>query len=457
MSLKYFGTDGIRGKYGTLPITEQFATKVGFGLVSYLNSTLQGEQTCTVVIGRDPRYSGAALEAAFSSAFSKAGFKVHSLGIVPTPQVAFAVGELAATVGLAITASHNPVSDNGFKFFKSDGTKFTIEEEMQIESHIDALDETEISTDPSPAAPPSNRTPFNVKSSYFKKLRSIFSRLDLSGMRILVDTANGATCNTTPEFLRSLGAEILQMGHTPDGHNINSDVGSEYPDALCAGVVREKCDLGVAHDGDGDRVVVINRDGKVLSGEHFLAIIAAYSPGISSNANTPLVTTSMSNFALDSFLKKRGIEVRRTDVGDRNVAYQMFEDGSPFGGENSGHYICADVLKTGDGLVAFLKLLEAIDASGKTLTQLKSELPLYPSKLLNLRVAQKLPLDHLTTLNEATLAAEQKINGNGRVMLRYSGTENKLRILAECESKVILESTLASLEHAARTDLKVLS
>ena len=457
MSLKYFGTDGIRGKYGAAPITEGFATKVALGLVSYFESSRQGEPANSVVIGRDPRFSGAALETAFTKAFSDAGFQVYSLGIVPTPQVAFAVGELAATVGLAITASHNPASDNGFKLFKSDGTKFTIEEETAIEAHIDALDETTTSTDSSQAVRPLNHTPVNVKTSYFKKLSSVFSGLDLTGMRIVVDTSNGATCSTTPDFLRSLGAEVLQMGNTPDGNNINAGVGSEYPDALCAEVVREKCDLGVAHDGDGDRVVVINKDGTVLSGEHFLAIVAVYSPSISSNAKNPLVTTSMSNFALDSFLKQRGIEVVRTDIGDRNVAYQMFEGSSLFGGENSGHYICADVMKTGDGLVAFLKLMEAVHASGKTLFQLKNELELYPSKLLNLLVAQKLPLDKLISLQEATSEAEQKINGKGRVMLRYSGTENKLRILAECESEDVLESTLATLEHAARTDLEVLS
>ena len=456
MSLKYFGTDGIRGTFGTEPITEQFATKVALGVANYLNTRQSGELNKSVVIGRDPRFSGERLENAFFKAFCNAGFKVWSLGIVPTPQVAFAVGELNATVGLAITASHNPVSDNGFKFFKSNGTKFTIEEEIEIESYIDASSETTASAGSLQATDQSSYTSFDVKPAYFDKLRRVFSGLDLSGMRIIVDTANGATCGTTPEFLRSLGAEVLQMGDTPDGKNINTGVGSEYPDALSAAVVAEKCDIGVAHDGDGDRVVVIDPTGDVLSGEHFLAIISAYSPSISSSSRTPLVTTSMSNFALDSFLKHRNIDVQRTDVGDRNVAYQMLENSSPFGGENSGHYICADVLKTGDGLVAFLKLMEAVHASGKNLIQLKNELQLYPSKLLNLRVANKLPLEHLTALQDATRAAEEKINGNGRVMLRYSGTENKLRILAECESHDVLESTLASLERAARADLEVL-
>ncbi len=457
MSLKYFGTDGIRGNYGSDPITESFAQKMALGLVSFLHTEITDpEKKVSVVIGRDTRFSGKSLTQAFSEVFEQKGIRVLDIGVMPTPQIAFAVNHFEATLGLAITASHNPVSDNGFKLFNADGTKFSPKTESLIESHIDGP----VNTKPFLTIERASRTPKDLGTeltlAYFEKLRSHFNALDLKGKRIVVDTANGATYKTTPSLLESLGAKIICIANQPNGQNINAQVGSEYPDPLVQKVIETSCDFGIAHDGDGDRVILVDSNGEVLSGEHFLAIIARYSPSIGCSKTRPLVTTTMSNFALNSYLQEAGIETLRTDVGDRNVAYKMFEHKCGFGGENSGHYICSDVLRTGDGLVAVLKLLEAIQATGKSLADLKSEMRLYPSELLNLRVKAKLPLESLKTLQSAISSAESQTEGQGRVLLRYSGTENKLRILVECASATILNKVLAELNAAVLSDLEVL-
>jgi len=458
MSLQFFGTDGIRGTYGKAPISEDFAVKIAIGVTSYLKSvTIDPSRDLKVVIGRDTRFSGPALTQAFVGEFRRLGVVVFDLGVLPTPQIAFALMHFNADLGLAITASHNPVSDNGFKFFKSNGVKFTIDEEQCIETHINqpALSIPEILENESSSNDTTKISGSDVTNFYLKKLETEFKDVNLKGIRILIDTANGATCFTSPKLLKSLGADIQIIGGTPDGHNINAGVGSEHPENLRKLVTEGNFDFGIAHDGDGDRVIVVKNNGEILSGEHFMGIVARYSPSIPCNPDRPLITTSMSNFALNSYLTDQNIETVRTDVGDRNVAYQMFEKGCLFGGENSGHYICADILRTGDGLVAVLKLFEAIQNSGKTLNELCSEMILYPSRLLNLKVSEKKPLENLDILAKAVSEAESHINGRGRILLRYSGTENKLRILAECPTQIMLDSILEKLEEAARNDLVV--
>jgi len=456
MSLKYFGTDGIRGTYGSDPITETFAQTIARGIVSYLKLSNENESdNLSIVIGRDTRFSGPKLSKAFADLFQQAGITVIDLGTIPTPQVAFAVAHLRATLGLSVTASHNPVNDNGFKLFKADGTKFSPEEESILEHHIEHPNQFALSPQPA-SGEKGNISGESVTQAYFKKLRSLFPSLNLSGIRIFLDTANGATCFTTPQFLKQLGAEVLTIGDQPDGQNINAGVGSEYPEMLCQQVKATSSDYGIAHDGDGDRVVIVDASGSLLSGEHFMGIIARYSPTIACSTQRPLVTTSMSNYALNAYLEAVNVKTIRTDVGDRNVAYQMFSRNCLFGGENSGHFICADVLKTGDGLVAVLKLFEAIESSGKPLSDLVAEMHLYPSKLLNLKIRQKRPLESLLTLQQAIVESEQQIAGKGRVLTRYSGTENKLRILVECASSRLLDSLISKLDYAARMDLEVI-
>lgn len=457
MNLQYFGTDGIRGTYGTVPITESFASQVAAGLVMYLARHVNREgPTRSVVMARDTRFSGPALSAAFAAVLEGAGIQVHDLGVVPTPQVAFATSFLQADLGLAITASHNPVSDNGFKLFRSDGTKFAASQEAEIEACIQACARA-VHPVPSMVEPFYHATALGkrVTQSYFEILNRRFRNVSLQGFSIVVDTANGATCATTPAFLDSLGAQVHVIANQPDGHNINQGVGSEHPEALRQTVLQKGADLGIAHDGDGDRVQFVDSDGSMVSGEHFLAILARYSPTLACSSDRALVTTTMSNFALDAYLQQSGIPVVRTDVGDRNVAECMRERDCMLGGENSGHFICGDVLGSGDGLVAVLKLLETLRATNRSLQDLCSEMPLYPSSLLNLHIRKKLELSSLPTLVQATRKAEEMIDGKGRVLLRYSGTENKLRILVECASESMMKTILSQLEAAARADLEV--
>ena len=450
MSLKYFGTDGIRGPYGKTPIVEAFAEQTADGLVRYLHQA--GSQEYTIVIGRDTRASGVSLSRAFAGRFCQLGCQVIDLGVLPTPQVAFAVTHYRADLGLTITASHNPVEDNGFKLFNASGTKFTPEQEEEIEACIDATEPIETA-----ASGEIVENKGEVTRLYLDRLRSLFSGLDLKGMRIAVDTANGATSLVTPEFLSSLGATVYAIANQPDGKNINARVGSEHPEFLRKQVAGMQCDLGIAHDGDGDRVVIVDKAGDLLSGEHFMAIIAKYGCGNSATATNPLVTTIQSNLALDKFVKGLGASVTRTAVGDRNVVYEMLARNATFGGENSGHYVFSDVLPTGDGLVAALKLIEVILKTGRDLKDLASELTLYPSKIVNLRIAEKLPFENLPILTANRKRVIEELGDDGRVLLRYSGTENKLRILVECESEAKLETLMNELVAAATADLDVIS
>ncbi len=455
-----FGTDGIRGTYGEDPITELFASRVAAGLGQYLRRR-DGTATDShsVVMARDTRFSGPALAAAFAQGFECQGIQVIDLGVLPTPQVAFATHHLGASLGLAITASHNPVQDNGYKLFRTDGTKFEADEEAVIEQCIITCEPG--SFKPPPANPArlfqATEHGLAISQAYQNRLRAAFSHLRLHGMRIVVDAANGATSHTTPLFLKSLGADVHPVACEPDGHNINCAVGSEHPEMLQQLVKETGADLGVAHDGDGDRVLVVNAEGQLVSGEQVLALLARYSPTLGCDGDHALVTTQMSNFALDAYLKEGGIPVLRTDVGDRNVAVCMRQRGCHLGGENSGHFICADILGSGDGLVAVLKLLETMHATGRSLQELCREVALFPSHLLNLVVSEKRDFASLPTLTQAMREVEAQIEGKGRVLVRYSGTENKLRILVECASDELVHHHLTHLERAARADLHMLT
>ena len=448
MSLKYFGTDGIRGSYGKDPISELFAEKVALGLSQYLLD--RHGKSPLVAIGRDTRESGVSLKDAFAKTFSRCGIQVLDLGVVPTPVVSFAVTAHQATLGVAITASHNPACDNGFKLFNASGTKFTPEDEAEFELLIDQ----------SPSIPDSSSkiAEDNGKTGdlYLKHLKANFSDLNLNGLKIAVDTANGATTGWTPRLLKSLGADVIQIGDQPDGQNINDGVGSECPDILSRVTVENACDLGIAHDGDGDRAVWVDESGHLLTGENFMAIIAKYGPSNKVSADQPLITTVQSNLALDYAISDLGAKLHRTSVGDRNLIHAMKETGGKFGAENSGHYIFTDVLPTGDGLIATLKLLQVLQIQNSRLSAFARELKLYPSRLLSLKVAEKKPIEQLSNLRQAEEDLVKKVDGKGRVMIRYSGTENKIRILLECESELLLEKGSERLRKAAGKDLEIL-
>jgi phosphoglucosamine mutase len=448
MALEFFGTDGIRGRYGLPPIHEGFACVLARACLRFLD--LKGVAHPLVVMGRDTRASGVCLSEAFAAAFEAGGGQVLDLGVIPTPQVAFQVRERSCDLGLAITASHNPFTDNGFKLFAPGGCKFSVEDEMAIEAHIRAV----TCAGARPAGGYLCRThvedPVAAYEAYLKKC---FPSLRLDAFHVVLDCANGATWQSSPRLLRAFGAKVDCIGVEPDGENINRGVGSECPQALQERVRATGADLGIAHDGDGDRLVLCDRLGNLISGEHFLGWIARF--GASDNRSRPdhpLVTTRQSNLALDRWVQEGQGCVLRTDIGDRHVTEALVREQASFGGENSGHYVFRDILPTGDGLVAALKLMESVILSGKPVEAIRESFALYPSRLLNVKLPCKPPMESLLHLQSCIAGIESELNGDGRVMVRYSGTEPKIRLLVECASAAGVETHLESLQNALRKD-----
>jgi phosphoglucosamine mutase len=448
MALEFFGTDGIRGRYGLPPIHEGFACVLARACLRFLD--LKGVAHPLVVMGRDTRASGVGLSEAFAAAFEAGGGQVVDLGVIPTPQVAFQVRERSCDLGLAITASHNPFTDNGFKLFAPGGCKFSVEEEMAIEAQIRAV--TCSGARPSGGYLCRTRLEDPI-ASYEAYLMKGFPFLRLDAFHVVLDCANGATWQSSPRLLRAFGAKVDCIGVEPDGENINRGVGSECPQALQERVRATGADLGIAHDGDGDRLVICDHEGRLLSGEHFLGWMARYgAPGNQSRAGHPLVTTRQSNLALDRWVLAGDGSVLRTDIGDRHVTEALAREQASFGGENSGHYVFRDILPTGDGLVAALKLMESLLATGKPAAALAEAFSLYPSRLLNVKLPGKPPMESLLHLQTCMAGIESELNGDGRVMVRYSGTEPKIRLLVECASAAQVEVYLARLQEALRKD-----
>lgn len=448
MSLKYFGTDGIRGEYGKNPLTPELVRRLGFALGRYLEKKYP-DQPRHVVIGRDPRASGEEIEALLSEGLCLRDAHIFRLGIVPTPAVSLVVDELHAQLGIAITASHNPASDNGIKLFSKEGTKLPLSEEAFIEELM------------AEARPPKDRKvstcgfDHDGEAIYVNYLRSLLHQGCLHDWRIVLDTANGATCKTSPAVLKHYGAEIIHLGDDPAGHNINQGVGSEHPEKLAQAVRQHKADLGIAHDGDGDRVVLCDELGNIVDGEKVLGILAWYALSRNKLGANTLVTTIQSNTALDTRLAKLNAKVERVDIGDRHVAHRMKELEATLGGENSGHIICQEHLPTGDGLIAALKIIEVMQASRRKLSSLATEFPLYPQKMLSLKVPEKVPLEKLHTLQAARKTLESQLSGAGRILIRYSGTEPKIRLMVEGEDPDMLEKGLEKLREALEEDLQV--
>lgn len=449
MMRKYFGTDGIRGKFGGPHINPEFAYRVGAALGRYLRKS-NASGPLTVVIGRDTRLSGRVLSDALVQGLNSHGVCVHDSGIVPTPAVALAIVERQADLGIAITASHNPSSDNGIKLFNDKGHKLNDAAEAEIEALIDkaAFPSGEV------ALPQS--TGFDGASLYTDHLSSLMEENCLVGWTIVLDTAHGATTETSPAVFKRWGAELHLIGNHPDGENINSGVGSEYPDTLGAAVRAHKANIGIAHDGDGDRLVVCDENGAILDGDVLLGIYGMHALRKGTLSKQTLVATIQSNLGLDAAIKSAGGMVDRVDIGDRNVAERMRLSGSNIGGENSGHVIFSDIMTTGDGLLAAIKLLDLMRQLEKPLSLLVDDVKLFPQKTLNLMVVEKLPLDELSTLATAIQTVETNFGDEGRVLVRYSGTECKLRLLVEGKDHRAVTVALEAIETAARTDLNVI-
>jgi phosphoglucosamine mutase len=442
----YFGTDGVRGAYGGLVMNEDFAARLGCAAAEWLRVAGTRPETAKVLIGRDTRFSGPALEAAIARGLSAGGVRVVSLGVVPTPAVSRAVVMHKAALGVVITASHNPAEDNGIKFFGPRGVKLTDEDELRIEQLLPArAPDAELRMENLPAV-----------DDYVAATQTLLPPGALQGWRIVVDTANGATCDTTPRVLRGLGAEVMALGDSPDGRNINAGVGSEHPEKLAARVRAGSARLGIAHDGDGDRCILCDENGDVLDGDEILTILATHALSQGRLPKNTLVVTVQSNLGVDAAIAAAGGRVLRTAVGDRYVIERMLADGATLGGESSGHIICAEISPTGDGLVAALKTIEVMLATGKPLSELRRRLRKFPQKAAALKVREKKPLEALPTLSDAIRALETDLGTQGRVLVRWSGTEAKLRLLVEGPTDAVVNAGLARLDAAARSELDVL-
>lgn len=443
-SRKYFGTDGVRGTYGSDVMNEAFAWRLGAAAAQFART--RQPKTEIVFIGRDTRASGESLERALASGLASAGLKPVSLGVIPTPAVSFALRTTPAALGVVITASHNPAADNGIKFFGSDGTKLSDADELAIEqllpAHVGETAGIALAT-------------HDAQTTYIAAVRRILPEGALRGWKIVLDTANGAACITSRTVLEQLGAELVLLGNSPDGNNINAEVGSQHPEKLCATVLREQARLGIAHDGDADRCVLCDERGMALDGDEILTILAVHELQTGSLVANALVLTVQSNLGVDQAVAAAGGTVSRTAVGDRYVSERMLATGARLGGESSGHVICADVAPTGDGLVAALKVIAVMRATAKPLSELRTVLKKFPQGTASLRVREKIPLEKLRALPAEIRALEDELGARGRVLVRYSGTEPKLRLMVEGPDDATVAGALQRLDVAARSELVV--
>ncbi|MFQ3309725.1 MAG: phosphoglucosamine mutase [Porticoccaceae bacterium] len=432
MARKYFGTDGIRGTVGQHPITADFMLKLGYAAGKVLTRDTKVKKR--VLIGKDTRVSGYMFEAALESGLIAAGVNVDMLGPMPTPAIAYLTRAFRASAGIVISASHNPVADNGIKFFSADGYKLPDEVELEIERLIDEPLTTNDSFNLGKARRISDATGRYVE---FCK-GSLPSQFNLTGFKIVLDCANGATYNAAPKVFKELGAKVITMANEPNGFNINDQCGSTYMEGVCARVVEEKADFGIALDGDGDRVLFSDANGEVVDGDELIYIIAQHRHQSAMGCNG-VAGTLMSNLGMELALKDLGIPFLRTKVGDRYVVEALKENGWSLGGEGSGHVLCSDLNTTGDGIVAALQVIRAISDSGKSLAELKTGMQKFPQIMINVRLAKKVDISNNSAINSAVADAEKKLAGRGRVLLRPSGTEPLIRVMAEGDDQALVE------------------
>jgi len=444
MKRKWFGTDGIRGEYGGSVLNDSLAYRLGRAAGSWLKQ----QKLCPKVpIGRDTRRSGEVLLRSLTLGFLAEGVDVVDLGVLPTPGVAVALQAWNLNLGVVITASHNPARDNGIKFFGTGGEKFDDAWESEIEAIMEGIEEQ-----PVPDEDPEPKT-YDGLSLYLNKVRRHFPGLNLEGRTIVIDTANGATCQASPIILKELGACVIQMGDSPNGENINDGVGSEHAEGLSKAVIRNQAWMGIAHDGDGDRLVMCDAQGTVVPGETLLYLLAVLSNESGLLRQSVVVTTNQSNLGLDAALEKSGIRTVRTDIGDRYVLKAMLDEGYNLGGENSGHFILGDYNPTGDGLMTALSILEYLLQSRSSLSDWLKKLTLYPSKSSALKMSSKPDLSSMPEYTALTDELCEQLEGAGRLHIRYSGTEPKLRLLVEAASTELLDTVWTRLNEGLRSIL----
>lgn len=440
MGRKYFGTDGIRGRVGAGPINPEFVLKLGWAAGKVFARAHKGKGRSKIIIGKDTRISGYMFEAALEAGLVAAGVDVMMLGPMPTPAIAYLTRTFHAQAGIVISASHNAYHDNGIKFFSGEGTKLPDSVELEIERQLDEKMTTVESANLGKVERMND-----APGRYIEFCKStVPSGFSLDGLKIVVDCAHGATYHVAPAVLDELGAEVIVMGAKPNGLNINEAVGSTSPQTLQAKVLAEKADVGVAFDGDGDRLIFVDRNGELVDGDELLFIIAQdqiRTTGMCAG----VVGTLMSNLGFELALKDLEVPFARANVGDRYVIELMKSRGWKLGGENSGHIICADVTTTGDGLVSALKVLYAVVDSGASLHDLKTGMSKFPQVMLNVMLADKDKLKDNATIDAAIVAAEKKLDGRGRVLLRPSGTEPVVRVMVEGEDGALVESLAADI------------
>ena len=438
MSKKYFGTDGIRGRVGDAPITPDFMMRLGYAagrVLTSIESNLAKGAHPAVLIGKDTRISGYMLEAALEAGLSAAGVDILLTGPMPTPAVAYLTRALRAQAGIVISASHNPFYDNGIKFFSSLGTKLPDNIEHAIEAELEKPMQVMESSKLGKA-----RRIGDAAGRYVEFCKSTFpNNLDLRGLKIVLDCAHGATYHVAPPVFHELGAEVITIGNKPDGLNINEQVGSTHPEALRKAVLEHQADLGIAFDGDGDRVMMVDSNGQLLDGDQLLYIIT-----LARHNNATLqggvVGTLMTNLALEHKFAALNIPFVRAQVGDRYVLEQINQNGWQLGGENSGHILVLDKHSSGDGIIAALQVLQALVESKKTLAQMAADLTLYPQVLINVKTAQKIDLANHAQIQASVHAAEKALAGRGRILLRASGTEPLIRVMVEGENQLQVQT-----------------
>lgn len=446
MSRKYFGTDGVRGRVGEHPITPQFVMHLGYaaGKVLAKAEHAQGERPA-VLIGKDTRISGYMLESALEAGLIAAGIDVYLAGPVPTPAVAYLTRALRLQAGVVISASHNPFDDNGIKFFSGNGTKLPDEVELAIEAELD----NPMQTNASEGLGKAKRIDDAV-GRYIEFCKSTFpADMDLRGLKIVVDSAHGATYHIARHVFHELGAEVIAIGAEPNGLNINDGYGATKPQNLQKAVVEHKADIGVALDGDGDRLIMADATGKLYDGDQLLYVVAKHRQALD-KLHGGVVGTLMTNLAFEHAMQKLNIPFARAKVGDRYVMELLQQKGWQLGGENSGHILCLDKLSTGDGIVSALQVLHALRMKQQTLAQAAGDLHMYPQVLINVKVAKKEDFASHPKVKLAVETAEAMLDGKGRVLLRPSGTEPLLRVMVEGEDGVKVKLCAEKIAEAVR-------
>jgi phosphoglucosamine mutase len=446
MTRKYFGTDGVRGKVGEVPITPELVMRLGYAAGKVLAGHHKSAEHPTVLIGKDTRVSGYMLESALQAGLSAAGVDIVLVGPMPTPAVAYLTRALRLSAGIVISASHNPYDDNGIKFFSSDGTKLPDETEREIEREL----ETPLNCASSAKLGKARRME-DAAGRYIEFCKSTFpTRLDLKGMRIVVDSAHGAAYQIAPCVFHELGAEVISVGARPDGFNINEGFGATHPESLRAEVKAQNADMGIALDGDGDRVIMCDASGTVYDGDQLLYIIAKHrrQRGILRGG---VVGTQMSNLGLEHALHRLGVAFARAKVGDRYVLEVLNERGWQLGGESSGHIVFLDKHTTGDGIVSALLVLDALAEAETTLDRAAADVAMYPQILINVAVKQRFDVDRHDAIQQIVADAERDLNDAGRVLLRPSGTEPVIRVMVEGEAHTKVKRWAETIAEAVRS------